>query len=563
MNKYLLAFIFATCSVMPVLSSEVMVDIDFEDKNELYRIKTDNEEHHPVGLFLYPETRFEELFIDSIQNHRFVRKESVEDTYSKSTENLYRQVFDGSVADADLGRAGNASCFDSRDKLISGENGKAVYRTASAPFSSGTGKAISKETAERDPFYNECIQSADKNWYSIPNGSWYQTWNKASGSYNINFDRCEEKHTVYVEDFYRDEAFYKAFDRPLAKVPSKRLMRASVDGALEEIENGGLKQIATIDYKHKFFMIPEFGNTVNKVGCYIWHGNSSGIFHFGGKESTELKPAIESKDSSKRFICCGSSSVFGRCYVIGTDILREWLKKSGLQADKAECTNAVSLCMNKTLKTMVFIYSQPERCIYRFVIDESRDFSIGLPKKYDIDFNVKAMAVAKNGSLYVIPEVLERELPTIENLDDVEMETRICKKSNNNDEEYEKTAGFGESHDKESFELREKIRKMFTTDAECLVVLSQAYYQDFFELPFGADEFEKLDYSLFLGKKYFSINISLKNVSVAALDSDLYTFVELGKRKGNHIGEIVQGAPDFEDTLRKPLSYRIAVREEL
>ena len=258
MKNNLFALLLAIGAAMPSFANEVFVDIKFKENDEIYRVTTDDEQSCPIGLFYCPDSRLKGYLIDKLGNHRFIKKnETAEEAYVASSNQIYRQIFDGPASESDKGRAGNATCYDSRDKLVSGENGKIVYRTPSVAFSSGTGKQVSEKEAKRNLIDGECESVEGKSWYMIPNGSWYQTWNKASGSYDIFFDRWEEKQARYYEDLYRGEPINRAFSDKIAAVPTRKLMRAKVDGALEEVEGGELKPVLSADYKHQFFLMPE------------------------------------------------------------------------------------------------------------------------------------------------------------------------------------------------------------------------------------------------------------------------------------------------------------------
>ena len=557
MKNNLFALLLAIGAAMPVFADEVFVDISFKENDEIYRVTTNDEQSCPIGLYYCPDNKLNGYFIDKLGNHRFILKnDATEGDYVASSNQIYRQIFDGPASESDRGRAGNATCYDSRDKLVSGENGKIVYRTPSVAFSSGTGKLATAEEAMKNLVDGECVPVEGKSWYKIPNSSWYQTWNKASGSYDIFFDRWEEKQTVYSEDFFRGEPINKAFNQKIAAIPTRQLMRAKVDGALEEVEDGALKAVLKADYKHQMFLNPELRRLANKMGCYYWNGTSKGSFIIDQK-AVEIEPLVETTDPDNRFVCCGTSiTSLGKYYVLGTDVLREWLKNSGMPTDKAECSNVVSIALHKTLKTMVFVYSRPENCIYRFIIDESDKYDVGLPKKYAVDFNVKAMAITAEGNLYLVPEVVSKEKPTLANLEGIEMETCRVLESDNQQTSSSNTP---DPETQESFEVRTKMLNLLTTNAECMIILSRAYYQDFYELPFGAEAVKKLDYSIFLGKEFFCSNASFKNISLATLDANLDVLLEVAKKTGNHIDEVIDTVPGYPNTYRKPEGYFLTV----
>ena len=552
------------CFLTPVFSEEVCVGINFSNSHDIYRIKTDNESVNPVGWFFSTDNKIYGYFIDVINNHRFICKQNEsEEVFEPSIGNLYRQVFDGLALESDMGRAGHSTCFDSRDRLIPGENGKSVYRTKTSVFSAGTGSKVDESKALSELVTNECEIKQNKNWYMIPNGSWYQTWfSVASGtnlSYDIYYDRWEEKKTIFFEEVWRGDSLYKAFERPIGIVPNKRLIRAKVDGALEEIEDGAPKTVLETAYKSLFYMLPGSYNKESKAGCYYWFGTQKGEFNIESVK-TDIEPIYESLDPDSRFVCYGTAITgLRKYYILGTDILKQWLKKYAFPTDKCECTNVAFIALENGFKTMIFVYSKPEDCIYRFIIDEDNEITIGLPKKTKIEFKVAAMCVSKRGTLYLIPEIELKEKPEIDNFDGIEMETSVVEKT---DKEIPVFQSRSDSDSDENFEEKNKILNLLSCNADCNLILSRAYYQKFYELPFGADTVKKLEYEMFLGKEYFSCMISFKNIRMSKLDGNLDILLEESKKPGNHVDQVKDKVPGYDNTFRKPESYYLAVFNE-
>ena len=460
-----------------------------------------------------------------------------------------------------MGRAGHQTCFDARDKVIPGENGKIVYRTASAVFSGGTGNKIDKSKVKEELIPNECEIIEDKNWYAIPNGSWYQTWFPISSgtglSYDIYYDRWEEKPQVYLEEVWRGDSFYKAFDRPIGIVPIKRLLRAKVDGALEEIENGRLDKILEVPYKTSFFMLPGSYNKESKMGCYYWFDDKKGKFSIEAA-NIDVEPIFESSEPEARFVCYGTAITgLRKYYVLGTDILKQWLRQYSFPTDKCECTNVAFISLEDSFKSMIFVYSKPENCIYRFIIDEDSDIKIGVPKKTSINFKIADMAVSEKGSLYLIPEIEIKAKPDINNLDGIDMESCTVLKTDKD------IPSFNENENnidtKENFEERTKMLNLLTCNAECNMILSRPYYQKFYELPFGSDVVNKLEYEMFLGKEYYSCKMFFKNIRMSKLDGNLDILLEELKKPGNQASQIEDRVPGYDNTFRKPESCYLAI----
>ena len=545
----------------PVFSDEVCLGVNFVNSYEIYRIKTDNESINPLGWIFSTENQIYGYFIDIIKNHRFIceQKDSKE-SYELVSGNIYRQVFDGSVSEADLGKAGHSTCFDSRDKLIPGEKGKKIYRTASAVFSAGTGDKTDEAKVKDELFANECEIVSNKNWYAIPNGSWYQTWfsnaSDTNHSYDIYYDRWEESNSIYFEEIWRGDSLSKAFARTIGFVPKKRLLRAKVDGALEEIEDGKLISVLDIPGKKSFFMLPGSYNKESKMGCYSWCDRKKGSFYVGGVKE-EVEPIYESLDSDKRFVCYGTAITgLRKYYILGTDILKQWLKSYSFSTEHCECTNVAFVALEDSFKSMIYVYSEPEDCIYRFIIDEGNDIEIGVPKKTKIDFKVAAMTIGKSGILYLVSEIEKKPKPEITNLEEIDMETCSVLNSDKDAPVFDKD---GSSESDEKYEERVKTLNILTCNAECNIILSRPYYQKFYELPFGSNKVNKLAYEIFLGKEYFSCKVSFKDIKMSKLEGNLDTLIDESKKPGNHISQIEDKVPGYDNTFRKPESYYLAV----
>lgn len=568
MIKKILLFICLLNSItLKSFAENVYVDINFENSNRIFRIKTDDESTRPIGWIYSNEHQTYGYFIDFINNHRFViLEDNLKKEFNQCSGNIYRQVFDGIAQDSDKGRMGTSTSYDSRDELIAGEKGKAVYRPISAPFSADVGTKVEESLALENLEKNECEIIKSKSWYSIPNGSWYQCCspivNGSNLSYDIIYDRWEEKENLYLEELWRGDSLCKAFERKIGFIPIKRLQRAKVDGALEKIEDGELKTVLEQTYKSSFYMLPGNYNKENKIGCYYWNSDKKGEFYISGYK-VNVEPIYESKEKDNRFVCYGTAITgLRKYYILGNDILKQWLSKYNMPIEKAECTNIAFISLDKSLKTMIYIYSKPENCLYRFIISEETDIEIGLPKKINLNFNVASMILNEQGDLYIAEEVIKKTVPTLDNFEDIEMEVNdVLEKTNDSvleEQKPEDNKNVNYESD-EAFKLRQQIRNLTKCNAVCNVILSRAYYQNFYELPFGKEQTKKLDYSIFLGKEFFSCKFSFNNISLSKLDSGLNTLLEELKKPGNNAGEIESKVPGYDNTFIKPLRYYLAI----
>ncbi len=564
--KSIFALLMAMGVAAPLFAQEVFLDVLFENKAEsLYRIKTDNEHSKPIGLYNENITENIGYYIDNVRNHRFIKlDDNASDTYSAATQPIYRQIFDGAILEADRGRAGNASCSDEREAAVPGEKGKGVYRTEGAVYSAGLGEKTDEAVARKNLLNGEYESVEGKNWYKIPNGSWYQSYSHSSDkkSYDIVFDRWDEKIQSIRDEYWRGEPLGRALEKPLGIFSDKKLLRASVDGALEKLSDGALKTVAESKGNYTFFILPERKNRDSKIGCYTWNGTGEGDFYILGNRE-EIKPVFESLDSEHRFVCCGTAITGVRkYYVLGTDILGQWLKTGGLNNSEAECSNVAAIPLEKTLKSLIYVYSEPENKLYRFIIDEEKEVSVGLPKQIELDFKVSAMTLDTDGTLYLSSALSEASKPEGQNVDGLVMET--CSILNNNipvasESTPVKDGEVPAPETKEDYETRVKRANSITCDADCVAILSRTHYINFYELSFGSSEIQKIDYKVFCGKEYFGLPMTFKGIIVAKLDADLVSLMQEAKKPGNSIGVITDDAPGFPDSFNRPVRCRLAI----
>ena len=142
-NKIAAYLCLVLTALAPCYAREIYLSIDSNRSNEVYRIKTNNESEFPIGLCFTEESSVFGYFIDGMKNHHFIKANPMENTEFKTKAGtIFRQAYDGDINPAEIGQSGNKTIFDSRDSLIPGEKGRAIYRTKEAVFSAGTGKKV-------------------------------------------------------------------------------------------------------------------------------------------------------------------------------------------------------------------------------------------------------------------------------------------------------------------------------------------------------------------------------------------------------------------------------------
>ena len=213
--------------------------------------------------------------------------------------------------------------------------------------------------------------------------------------------------------------------------------------------------------------------------------------------------------------------------------------------------------MENALKSMIYIYSEPEDSIYRFVINEENEIEVGLPKIIKVDFKVETMTLAENGNLYLASKVPVKAAPTNLYDSDLMMETNSL--LNPDSEILENTPNLNEDISEEELIEREKKFNFLTKDVACELILSRAYFQYYYELPFGNEKIKKLDYELSLGKEYYSCILNLKKIKLRLLNESFDVLIEESKKPGNTVGELKDKVPGFDNTFRRPQSSCLAV----
>lgn len=533
----------------PVSALETFLYVGYPDSGRVYRVTTSDENQFPVG-YLFAAGPAEAFFVDQLKNFRLM-KSSPAETFKPVSENIYRQVFAGTALAADWGN-GHAQHQDQRSLISPDEAGKAVFRPTGAPFSAGLGQPAVEEIAKASLQTGECESVAGKNWYRIPNASWYQTWfsreDQHRPSYKIYFDVWEKGESVCVESFWRGYHPGKALERTAAICVDKRFRRAQINGAMELINRDN--EIGELPYfgGKSFLHIPAGKAGEGDLLVYNWAGKDPGNFFLNGQHCDE-QPVVESKTANRRFAGCGfTPGGTRRIYVMGTDILQMWLQSTGMEADQAECTQAVFAFFPDNLRTMAVVYSARQNCVYRFFIDEANGGKIMKPEVISVKIKPCSIYLDAYGNLYLA--TIEKRPEAFSNPEDYVAGFETLEYSGNK-------ALQTNLHDELAISKNMHLKR----DIAGRLVFSQTSNAALYVVNAGQSELNWLG-NVFLDKTYFSRNFSFKNISENELSGSITDVLKIAKKPENTITEINGDVPGFPDQFREPMSLFISVYQD-
>jgi hypothetical protein len=376
----------------------------------------------------------------------------------------------------------------------------------------------------------------EHNWYQIANSSWYQTWHKnADGSYQVFFDEWQEGQAEVVETLWRGQNPAYAASRPIHHYPQRRLLRAITDGTLE-IVKGYEKSFAVTTDPTKICWAFEPGFNLNKgsLVVYSWSDNNPGSYSFINHQRRP-KLLIESREAENRHIGFTNDGMI----VVGTDIIRKWLKETGNGKDalKATCDLAAfyNVYYENTLKVAVF--SKADSCLYIFSFDEENlKVKAGVFRK-QLSLNPDALCFDIGGNVLftAMNEAESQFFPGIE---------PGCGVETMQFENVDNLAEFDE----------EKGRYVEVKMPEKIIgkmVFSKEYRQELFALEPDLNELTRIN-DVNLGKKYFYREFILNQPPEDLLNFNYQQVVDLARKPGNILSELKSDVPGFPDQFIKP-----------
>lgn len=534
----------------PAGAFESYLYLGYKDAGKVYRLSTGDQNQLPTGFIFACDPGAEAFMVDKLRNYRFVNLVR-EGEFTRTPGYIYRQVFDGLAVDADRGRHGHSQHQDQRSSLVAGADGQPVFRPAGAPFSAGPGHPVSDGIARTGLSEGEYAPVEGRSWYKLPNGSWYQTWfpveQPASESYKIFYDCWQEQNFFCQESIWRGFVPGRVFERKAGKGISRRFFRAAVDGAMEILPE--------VDNQAAMESVPGFACYHDRSGAigegsllvHTWTGKDAGAFFINGEPSI-FQPTIASKAPLSRFVGMNVSGSSRRIYVVGTDVLHDWLRENNIEQTGSECSLAVFCNVEEGRQTRAFIYSAPEKKIYCFSLNENGISKASYLKTIVPELPVQAMHADSSGNLYIAGvELSPSELVTPADFAAGFESLQIN----------EEAGMLGETISEDEFQKKLNIkgdltgRIVFSQTGNA--VLMMVYEGDSVPVTIGR---------AFLNKKYMAREFSFKNQTLKGLHLPPAELLRLTEKPGNTLAELQGNVPGFPDEFVQPEKLLISVHEE-
>lgn len=362
MNGYtrlllLLILLFILFEQHAARAEDVYALFNYPEKSDVHLVHSRYGPSSPYGL-IFSATPAAGFFIDEQGRFRLLHT-GRSNSFAPAKRSLYRQVFDGLPVLADSGAEGYSQHQDQRDTLIAGQSGRPVFRSRGAPFSPGPGFMVSHAVALPTLVNGEAEILPDRNWYEIPNSSWYQSWSAADNSghrsYRIFYDCWEQRDVSINHSIWSGIPVAKVDEVIIGVARDHRLRRASVDGAMQ-MTDGSQKPDVVLNLSARTAFVQN--------AFYSWYADAPGIIS-AGDSKLDFVAVIESRHPERRFPIWLSDN---RMVVVGTDVLHAWLRASGLPTAGSECTMCAGVPVGDG-RHSVFVYSAPDNSLYRFYLN--------------------------------------------------------------------------------------------------------------------------------------------------------------------------------------------------
>lgn len=539
-----------TTMCAPAGAFESYLYLGYKDTGKVYRLATGDQNQLPTGFVFSCDPGAEAFAVDKLRNYRFVNLVS-EDKFIKSPGYIYRQVFDGLASDADRGRHGHSQHQDQRGSLIPGSEGQPVFRPVGAPFSAGPGHQVADGIARAGLSEGEYAPVEGRSWYRIPNGSWFQTWfpveQPASESYKIFYDCWQEQNFYCQETIWRGFVPGRVFERKAGSGTSRRFIRVAVDGAMEILPD--TVDRSEVKNRPGFACYHDRSGSIGEGSLLIhtWSGADTGNFFINGEPSS-FQPAVASKAPSARFVGMNVSGSSKRIYVVGTDILRDWLRENNIEQTNSECSLAVFCNVGEGRQTRVFIYSAPEKKVYCFSLNDNGALKAGYLKTIVPELPVQAMHADSSGNLYLAgveltPSVFDSQDDFAAGFESLQIN--------------EEAVMLSKTLTEEEFQKKLNIR----SDLTGRIVFSQTG-NAVLTMVYGGDSIPVTIGRAFLNKKYMSREFIFKNVTLKDLHLPPAELLRLTEKPGNTLAELQRNVPGFPDEFIQPERLLISVHEE-
>ncbi|MGM0599826.1 MAG: hypothetical protein ACQETH_08440 [Candidatus Rifleibacteriota bacterium] len=516
-------------------ASEVFLMLVNKNKGKVYRMKTDNQVRRPLGYFFACDAA-DDFYIDNFKDFRMLRCEQTEFS-NKCESSIFRQVNDSEIKNKKL-----LIHNDQRNQLIEGSLAMPVFCHRSYPLGAGPGVPVKAEIALNSIAENILQTIDNKQWYRIPNGSWYRTWLKPQHNedgYLVYYDEWREQPLEIKESFWRGEFPGKAVERGVFELSSKSLFRIAVNENLQINPQFPSKfTVARTNERFSSFFKP--GKNLNKgeLLLYSWEKNEPGKFEVIGSDDNFSK-AFESISSHKRFAAIGHKKIF----VIGSDILKKWLYEAGIDNEKAESTLACFKEGADGKSVLVAVYSEPDSTLFKFRYNE--ELNVLDPNVVSIKLDLKPDAISfdKNANL-LVAAVEENEVEFFKNVQPgYEVETTY----------FNSEVPLGKFSEEKNAYVDVNIPEALDGG----FIFSQGYHENLYLVDKNTSKFSLL-HSINLKKNYFCREFTLYNASEKVLGMDYEELMKVARKSGNYLSEIKTEVPDFPDQFKKPEKVFIA-----
>ncbi|MBF0542845.1 MAG: hypothetical protein HQM08_00315 [Candidatus Riflebacteria bacterium] len=217
---------------------EIYLYLDYLDSSKFMRLNDPLNKGLQLGLLANPGS-FEDFKVLKNRNVVFFLQ-SISPDYQTEPGMIYRQVFDDLPAKANWGNH-SMEHNDARGVFGLSEIGRPIFRPWGAFHSCGPGILQNFEFPDVFPLGVNFVSG--KKWYSIPNGSWYQSWNylPAQGLFDRSFKIFRD--SVETRNYSWWYKILKADEKPENKIfflgglDRERMTRFSINACLEDCGN--------------------------------------------------------------------------------------------------------------------------------------------------------------------------------------------------------------------------------------------------------------------------------------------------------------------------------------
>ncbi len=519
-----------------VNGAEVFMLLSYDGYSRIYRVVTDDVLFKPIG-YHFEGSEAVGFYIDAYKDFRLLEVTAVDDLSRKISTTLFRQVFDGSIQEADKGINGDRTHNDEREKLVVGSKGKPVYRSVGAPLSKGPGRRINLRLNERDFVAGECEIVAGKNWYQIPNDSWYQTWHHSAENKNggrlIFYDCWQAKKLRVVESIWRGQTPGRVTAGKITDLEERQLLRAICDGALRIVPDQRKAQIiARTSDRFSFYFDAGRLMSRGRLVFYTWYADKKGRFHYTNI-SHATPTAFESLSPDARFVGLGEQKVM----VMGSDILADWLKESGIDHERANADLAAFFHESLTPITEIAVYDRAAQTLYFCRYDEQKEALVEAPRPVKLSIAPEKILYDSAGNLLLTVQEKNKPTTPIAVEPDFDLETMIIDTDGIISEFSEEKGVF--------------TKQIIPDQVAGRFIFSRGHSQNLYAIAAGSSEVEHV-HAIDLNKEFFMREFVLNAAPDNLLNLSYNEIYLLAKEPQNHLSSLKTEVEGYPDQFVKP-----------